>query len=209
MNKTLVKICGITNPDDASIALECGADMLGFIFYEKSPRFINPENAGKIISGLKIKYKFKSVGVFVNTPAEYIEDVIRISGLDILQFHGEESPSFIQQFNREKIKAFRIKDGSEIINIKKYSSADFFLLDTFSMSAYGGTGEVFNWDILTDIDFRDKLFLSGGISSSNVIEAVNVIRPYALDLCSSLEKEPGIKDRDKLVNFFSIIKNIN
>lgn len=207
MNKTLVKICGITNTDDGRTALECGADMLGFIFHKKSPRFIEPQKAGEIISILKKEYNFKSVGVVVDLAEDFINDIIKTAGLNMLQFHGEESPSFLEKFAIEKIKAFRIKDGSELNGIDRYDPADFILLDAFSESAHGGTGKVFNWDILNNINFRDRLFLSGGISSSNILEAVNKVRPYAVDLSSSLEKSPGIKDSNKIIEFFSIIKN--
>ncbi|MBN2041421.1 MAG: phosphoribosylanthranilate isomerase [Spirochaetes bacterium] len=207
--RTFIKICGITNPEDAGLALEHGADMLGFIFYEKSPRFVEPEKAGEIISVLKKNFSFKSAGVFVNPSFEFTDQVIKTAKLDMLQFHGDETPAFIQKFDKEKIKAFRIKYGLELKEMEKYNSADFYLLDTFSVSAYGGTGEAFNWKILADIAFRGKLFLSGGVNRDNVLEAINIVKPYAVDVCSSLESHPGKKDRKKLEDFFSVINGDN
>ncbi len=208
MNRPLVKICGITNIDDAMMSLEYGADMLGFIFYDKSPRFIVPEKAARIISGLKDRFKFESVGVFVDPLKEYIDDIINITGIDMLQFHGDESPEFIGKFRKKIIKAFRIKDRQDLIKLNVYDSAGFYLLDTYSKNAYGGTGKAFDWEILKDIDFSEKLFLSGGLNSSNIEDALRKVNPYAVDLSSSLEKSPGVKDRDKIKEFFSVLNRI-
>jgi phosphoribosylanthranilate isomerase len=200
--KPLVKICGITNKDDAIISMEYGADILGFNFYDKSPRYIEPQVAGNIISDLKKDFEFESAGIFVNHNKEYVDNIVRVAGIDILQFHGDESPDLLLKFNRKTIKAFRIRDKSDISECYKYNT-DFYLLDAFSKSTYGGTGESFDWDILADIDFRDRLFLSGGISSRNISDARKKINPYAVDLCSSIEKKPGIKDHNKIKEFFS------
>ncbi len=203
MKRPLVKICGNTNIDDAAASLECKADLLGFIFHEKSPRYITPEKAGAIINKLKGKFIFKSVGVFVNPSKDYVDNAINISGIDLLQFHGEETMAFIKQFNKRIIKAFRINNRTDIFRCDNYNSVDYFLLDAFSKEAYGGTGKVFNWDLLENFKFRSRLFLAGGISSGNINEALNNIKPFGIDLCSSIEKEPGIKDHDKIKAFFS------
>jgi phosphoribosylanthranilate isomerase len=202
MNNTVVKICGNTNIDDAAAALNYGADLLGFIFYEKSPRYITPEKAGVIIKELKNKYTFESIGVFVNPSEKYVNRTIGLSGVDMLQFHGEEPLSFIKQYNKKIIKAFRIHNKNDFFKCSEYNTADYFLLDTFSKDAYGGTGKVFDWEMLRDFGHSEKLFLAGGISSENISEAIEKIRPFGIDLCSSLEKSPGIKDHNKIKIFF-------
>lgn len=205
MNKPLVKICGITNRKDAEICLGSGADMLGFIFYNKSPRFATPNRVKDIIKALKKKFTFTTVGVFVNPTEEYVKEVLDITDIDILQFHGEEPPHFIDKFNRKKIKAFRVKEKSDINRCADYQNVNFLLLDAFSEDSYGGTGKVFNWELLEDFKFKDRLFLSGGINSSNVAEALNRIMPFALDLSSSVEDVPGKKNRKKVEEFFKCL----
>jgi phosphoribosylanthranilate isomerase len=208
MTRPLVKICGNTNIEDARAALEYGADLLGFIFYEKSPRYISPEKAQNIISKLKEDFLFKSVGVLVNPITIHVDTLLGIADLDVLQFHGDEPLSFINSFNKKIIKAFRIKEKSDLIKCDEYENADYFLLDTFSKEVYGGTGKAFDWSLLEEFKFRDRLFLAGGISASNVKEAVAKVKPYAVDLVTSLEKSPGIKDREKIKNFFHTLKSI-
>jgi phosphoribosylanthranilate isomerase len=205
--KPLVKICGNTSLEDAKAALKFGADMLGFIFYEKSLRYITPEKAGTIIDKLKKDFSFMSVGVFVNPSKEYVDKILNIADPDTLQFHGEEPLSFIKHFRKKIIKVFRIKDSSDIKKCDEYASVDYFLLDAFSENAYGGTGKVFKWGLLDKFKFRDRLILSGGIGSNNIVEAVNKIKPYAVDLVSSLEKRSGVKDMEKIKEFFSVLNN--
>lgn len=206
--RPLVKICGNTNINDARICLEHGADMLGFIFHEKSLRFIDPQKAGDIINVLKKDFTFESVAVFVNPLKEFVDNVIATTHIDMLQFHGEESLSFIKLFNKKTIKAFRIKDDIDILKCDEYNTIDYFLLDAFSNEAYGGTGKVFNWDILLNFKYRDRLFFSGGISADNVKEAIGKVKPYAVDLASGVEKSPGVKDIKKIKDFFSVIKSL-
>ncbi|MBN2402631.1 MAG: phosphoribosylanthranilate isomerase [Spirochaetes bacterium] len=207
MYRPLVKICGNTRIDDAKLSLECGADMLGFIFYEKSSRYISPKKAGTIIDKLKNNFSFMSVGVLVNPSKEYVDKILKIADLDMLQFHGEEPLSFIKNFRKKTIKAFRIKDKLDILKCDAYESVDYFLLDAFSTDAYGGTGKVFKWGLLNDFKFQDRLILAGGIGSNNIKEVVIKVKPYAVDLVSSLEKRSGIKDREKIKDFFSILNN--
>jgi len=206
--KPRVKICGNTGMDDARAVLKYGADMLGFIFYEKSPRYIAPEKAGAIIEKLKKDFSFISVGVFVNPSKEYVEKILNIADMDILQFHGEESLSFIKHFNKKIIKAFRIKDSSDILKCDEYSLVDYFLLDAFSADAYGGTGKVFKWGLLNNFKYRDRLILAGGIGSNNIKEVAEKVKPYGVDLVSSLEKRSGVKDIEKIKEFFSIFNKI-
>ncbi len=208
MRRPLIKICGITNYGDGSICLKSGADMLGFIFYEKSPRHVHPETASRIIADLKANFSFDSVGVFVNPANEFVNNVIKISGLNALQFHGDESPSFIKDFKIRKIKAFRIKEKSDILLCNDYMDTDYFLFDTYSKKIYGGTGKVFDWKFLGDFKYKDRLFLSGGINSDNLASAIEAVAPYAIDISSSLEKESGKKDIKKIEIFFNRLDNL-
>lgn len=209
MKTPLIKVCGITNLEDAQICLQCGAHMLGFIFYEKSPRYVQPITVKEILTALKNDYNFNSVGVFVNSDIDYINKVSEITGINILQFHGEEPPSFINTFDQKKIKAFRIKDSSDVLNYHDYMDAEFFLFDTFSKDIYGGTGKVFDWNLLSDFQYKDRLILSGGINCDNIIDAVESVSPYAIDVSSSLEVVPGKKDNKKVEFFFSRVNSIN
>ncbi len=208
MKRPLIKTCGITNFEDAHLCLLSGADMLGFIFYEHSPRFIQLEQAGDIINKLKTDFDFKAIGVFVNHENEFVIEAIKKTNIDILQFHGDESWQFIKSFNMPKIKVFRIKDKSDIIRCDEYKDTDFFLFDTFSIKAYGGSGISFDWNFLENFTYKDRLFLAGGINGDNVIQAIKSVSPYAIDVSSGLEKEPGKKDRLKVEKFFLKLKAV-
>lgn len=207
MKRPLIKICGITNHEDGLVCLESGADMLGFIFYDKSPRFIEPSAAGDIIVRLKSRFSFESVGVFVNPAEDFVLRAIEKADTDMLQFHGGESMSFIKKFKKKNIKALRIKDKNDMDRCLKYNDIDYFLFDTFSEHQYGGTGRAFDWDLLADFKFMQKVFLSGGINSKNIKNAVKIVKPYAIDVSSSLEKEPGKKDKIKIKEFFLCCNN--
>ncbi|MDY6935228.1 MAG: phosphoribosylanthranilate isomerase [Spirochaetota bacterium] len=208
MRRPLVKICGITNIDDAISCLNAGADILGFIFYPKSPRYVLPQIVKNIVEGLKRDYVFCTVGVFVNPEKDLVNRIIEVTGIEYLQFHGNESPSFIQKFSKKVIKAFRIKDKSDISYCYEYKNIDYFLLDSYSKESLGGTGHTFDWDLLEAFQYKDRLFLSGGINSLNVIEAIKKVKPYAIDLSSSIEVSPGKKDKKKIDYFFSILDNL-
>ncbi|MFC1668866.1 phosphoribosylanthranilate isomerase [Spirochaetota bacterium] len=212
-----IKICGITNYNDAHYSIVKGADFIGFIFYEKSPRYINPIEAGIIME--KIRGEFKNiarfVGVFVNPSVGYLEDVIFKSGIDMVQLHGDETVDFIESFlGNEKnkdipvIKAMRIKDENDIIKSDQFDT-DYILFDTYYKGIYGGTGKVFNWTLLDGFKRKENLFLSGGLDSKNIVDAVEKVNPHAVDISSSLESEPGKKDRKKVNEFFEAISSIN
>ncbi len=208
MKRPQIKICGITNYEDAELCLSYGADMLGFIFYGPSPRHIDPEQAGNIIQKLKDQFDFIPIGVFVNSSYESITDTIQKSGVHTIQFHGDEPWSFVKSFKEPKIKAFRIKDRIDLSQCEKYLDVNFFLLDTFSKKIYGGTGKSFDWNFLDGFRHKERLILSGGLDSNNIIQAIESISPYAVDLSSSLEDKPGKKDKSKVKNFFSTLKKI-
>lgn len=200
-----VKICGITNESDALAAVEAGADAIGFIFYNKSPRFIAPEKAGEIS---RILPPFISrVGVFVNPEADFVKQAIALGLIDTLQFHGDEPPEFCLQFNMKCIKAFRVKDTKTLEQCRKYKNFA-WLFDTYVEGAQGGTGVVFNWDIAIQARKENRfLILSGGLSPENVVDAVKKVQPYAVDVSSGVEIAPGKKDHQKIKAFISNAKN--
>ncbi len=198
----LIKICGITNAEDALLCESLGADFLGFIFYSKSKRYISSEIAKEIIA--KLSPEVKKVGVFVN---EEFDEVNRIAGelnLDYVQLHGEETPEYCGMIHANKIKVFRIGDGFDFSVIEKYNNC-IPLMDTYSSIEYGGTGKAFDWEIIP-VEIKNRCFLSGGISVDNVLDAKHKVNPYAVDLSSSLELFPGKKDLTKVTKFFEIIK---
>jgi phosphoribosylanthranilate isomerase len=199
-----VKICGITNLEDALICESNGADLLGFIFYERSKRFINFADAKNIID--KLSFLTLKIGVFVNESAEVINSVLHQLKLNAVQLHGNESPEFIQKIEAHVIKSFRINSLSDFNQIKHFENIT-PLLDTFSYSEYGGTGKCFNWEIIPE-ELKEKIFLAGGISINNIDEAFNKIKPLAVDLSSSLETEPGKKDKLKVIEFFQRVNKL-
>ncbi|MCM8800472.1 MAG: phosphoribosylanthranilate isomerase [Candidatus Omnitrophica bacterium] len=203
-----IKICGITNLSDALTSINAGCHALGFIFYKKSPRYISAQRAKQIIRNLP--KKIKKIGVFVNAKEKIIKDIARICKLDLLQFHGDESPRFCQQFkDYPVIKAFRIKDRIDLSEILSYNTSA-YLFDTFVKSKSGGTGKHFNWDLLKAIrdKIRKPIFLSGGLDLRNVKEAIKLIRPDWVDVSSSLEIKPGKKDPHKIIRFIKAVKAI-
>jgi phosphoribosylanthranilate isomerase len=200
-----VKICGITNYEDAIAAADMGADMLGFNFYPKSPRYLTPDEAEKIIDHLPGFVDI--VGLFVNDPFERIEQVIDQCRLDWIQFHGDEPPEFTEQFNTfnvRTIKAIRVKDKDDIKLAKNYYT-DVILLDAFDPNKYGGTGLSFDWNIIGNIIKR--VFLAGGITAENVKKAVD-LGIYGIDVCSGIESKPGKKDHAKMRKLFDKIREI-
>ena len=196
---TRVKVCGITNSEDAFCAVQLGATALGFVFYEKSPRFVTPSEAGKIIK--QIPPFVTKVGVFVNAEADYLREARGVAGFDVYQFHGDETPEFCAAFGEDYIKAVRVKDASSLDAVELYDT-DAFLFDAYSPDAYGGTGENFSWDVLSGRKLGDKfVILSGGLTPENVRDAIRTVNPYAVDVSSGVESSPGIKDHLKLKRF--------
>jgi phosphoribosylanthranilate isomerase len=198
-----VKICGITNLDDALYAAECGADALGFIFYPKSPRCITPDKAASIIQ--KIPPFITTVGVFVNEKPDEIRHIISMTGLRTVQLHGEESPDTCGLFF-SAIKSFRVKDMTDLKQLEQYPRVSACLLDTYSEAEYGGTGRIFNWDIAVEAKKMCRIILAGGLTPENIEAAVKHVRPYAVDVCSGVEAEKGNKDLKKVKEFISRAK---
>lgn len=202
-----VKICGLTNLADAKFALEQGADYLGFIFAE-SKRQVNTKQVAEIIVGLADDLtKAKTVGVFANQPVDEINQIIAATGLDYVQLHGEESPEFCQQLKASVIKSFKIKDGSSLAAIKEYEVFA-YLLDTYYEDKLGGGGESFDWSLVSQANLEGKIFLAGGIELDNVEEAIKLINPYCIDVCSGVEAKPGKKDHGELKEFVEQVKEI-
>jgi phosphoribosylanthranilate isomerase len=201
---TRVKICGITNLADAQAAVEAGADALGFNFYEKSPRCISLKIAGEISK--QLPPFVMRVGVFVDAKPDFVLRAISEAGLTMLQFHGDEPPEFCAQFGLMSMKAFRIRDESSLMELPKYST-DAYLLDAFSSTTLGGTGEKFNWDLAVEAQkFGKPLFLAGGLTPENVAEAVRKVQPFGVDVSSGVESAPGKKDHAKVKTFIEAAK---
>ncbi len=196
------KICGITNLDDANVAVENGASAIGFIFYEKSPRTISINNAKSISKHLP--KTIARVGVFVNHEKDLIRLAISEVPLDMIQLHGDETPDFCNQFDVPILKALRIKNEASLSVMDQYDVA-VFLLDTFSNDQYGGTGETFDWSVLNR-KFKTPIILSGGLNSENILDAIDAVNPSAVDVNSGVESSPGKKDFNKLKLLF---KNLN
>jgi phosphoribosylanthranilate isomerase len=205
--KTRVKICGITNLADAQAAIEAGADALGFNFYEKSPRFVSLETAAEISK--QLPPFIMRVGVFVNAPEDFVLRAIGGCNLTMLQFHGDEPPEFCTQFGLMSMKAFRIRDEKSLEQIPNYQT-DAYLLDAFSSTTLGGTGEKFNWDLAVEAQkFGKPIFLAGGLTPENVADAVKKVQPFGVDVSSGVEISPGKKDNAKLKAFIQAAKKEN
>jgi phosphoribosylanthranilate isomerase len=199
-----VKICGITNLEDALFAAECGADALGFIFYAKSPRCITPEKAASIIS--KLPPFITTVGVFVNGDPDTTRKILQMTGIKILQLHGNEGPDACNIW-RPAIKSFRVKDVTDLKQLEQYPGASAYLLDTYSDTEYGGTGKIFNWDIAVEAKHCGRIILAGGLTPDNIEAAVKHVKPYAVDVCSGVEAEKGSKNLKKVKEFIEKAKN--
>ena len=196
-----IKICGITNLEDALLAAELGADALGFIFYAKSPRKVAPETARSIIA--QLPPFVASVGVFVDEAAAVVQELAAKVGLDWVQLHGQESPDYCRNLGRKVIKAFRIQDEDSLRQLADYQgAAQALLLDTYKKGQVGGTGEIFDWHLARKAKKYGPIILAGGLTSENVAQAIATAGPAAVDAASGTEAAPGKKDPAKLRAFF-------
>jgi len=200
---TRIKICGITRPQDALTAANLGADAIGLVFYPKSPRAVTIEQAQAICAVLP---PFVSVvALFVDAEHFEIEDVLTVVPVDLLQFHGSETPEQCQSFNRAYIKAIRMKDDADLVDAAtQYSAARGLLVDTFNPHEAGGTGEIFDWDRVPE-GLDTSIILAGGLEPSNVGAAIKQLSPYAVDVSSGVEKSKGIKDAEKIRAFVTAV----
>ncbi len=197
-----VKICGITNYEDAVAATDMGADILGFNFYPKSPRFVTPQQAMDIIG--KLPAFIDTAGVFVNASMEQIHETMDVCPLDWVQLHGDETPEFCRlllSYSVRTMKAIRVRSQTDIESADSFFT-DAILLDAFDPQKYGGTGLTFDWNIIGHIGKR--IFLAGGINPDNAADAIN-LGVYGIDVCSGIEAEPGKKDHKKMRKLFENI----
>ena len=201
---TKVKICGFTEAENARQAAIAGVDAIGLVFYDKSPRNIDILRAQEIIEALPPFVN--RVGLFVNANPSFVDEVLCEVSLDTLQFHGDESPFDCSQYQMPFIKSLRVKPETNVLQVAdEFSSASAILLDSFNPSAYGGTGEAFDWS-LACVDISLPIILAGGLNETNVSVAISQVKPYAVDASSGVESAPGVKDIDKIVAF---IRNTN
>jgi phosphoribosylanthranilate isomerase len=201
-----VKICGITNLDDALTAVDLGADALGFVFYQDSPRHVAYDVAASIIK--EIPPFVTTVGVFVNEKAEQIEKIVSWTGVDIIQLHGDEPPSLCT-LSRRVIKAIRVKSLESLDPLINYQGkVSSFLLDTYTPDVLGGTGRIFNWEIALYAKRFGRIILAGGLTPDNVAAAVRQVTPYGVDVSSGVESRKGKKDHNKMKVFIERAKGI-
>lgn len=203
---TKIKICGITNLADAESSSALRIEYLGLNFYPKSPRYVEPEIAKKIISNNR--QGLFNVGVFVDEKPEKVNELVQYCNLDLVQLHGGESPEYCGQIHCEIIKAFPVKDDTILSMIDKYKT-DYILLDAHHPDLKGGTGETFNWEIARQVVAAGKkIFLSGGLNTENITEAIAKVKPFAVDICSGVEQSPGRKNPDKLQKLVNMIRSL-
>ena len=211
LRRTRVKMCGTTRREDALAAVRLGVDALGFIFYEKSPRYIAPENAAALFKCLPPF--IDRVGVFVDAPLADVVQTARL-GLSYVQLHGGESPDYCRDLREALpfcglIKAFRVGAESRANDFTSYASCvDAFLLDTYIKGASGGTGLVFDWSIIDRLQLQCPVILAGGLSPANVALAIAAVHPYAVDINSAIEVQPGIKDHRRLQDLMQVVAAI-
>ncbi len=199
-----VKICGITNIEDAIAAIDSGADALGFVFFKGSPRYVAPERVSDIIR--KLPAFVSTVGVFVDEPVREIERIISTTCIDIIQLHGDETPESCHA-SRRAIKAIRIKSIDSLEPLKTFRDrVSAFLLDAYTPDSLGGTGVRFNWDIAVDAKLFGRIILAGGLTPDNIQAAIQHVNPYGVDVSSGVEKEKGKKDRRKMKLFIERAK---
>ena len=190
--------------EDALAAVDAGADALGFMFYEPSPRYLSVEKAADII--LDLPEQVARVGVFVDADAKTVQQTIETAGLDTLQFHGNESPRYCSQFEQRTIKAFRVKDRTTLAELPDYDT-DAWLLDSYVKGVPGGTGEKFNWELAVEAKRLGKpILLAGGLTPDNAADAVGQVSPFGLDVSGGVEASPGVKDAAKMARLITNAK---
>ncbi len=201
-----VKICGITNSADAMAAIDAGANLLGFNFYERSPRHITPAEAAKI--RVQLPQRVKAVGIFVNPLSADVMALRKSLRLDAVQLHGDESPDFVADMASAApvIKAFRVEPEFPLATLDEYPGAFAFLFDAAHTGQYGGTGRTTDWDVARRAALSHRIILAGGLKIENVAAAVRIVRPYGIDVASGVESSPGKKDHERLREFIQEVR---
>ncbi len=199
MARTRIKICGITRVEDAAQAVAAGADAIGLVFYAKSPRAVTVAKARAIVAS--VPAFVTCVGLFVDAPAAEVEAVLAEVPLDLLQFHGDESPEYCSGFGRPWIKALRVRPGLDLLEAARvYGEGRGLLLDAYKPGIPGGTGEVFDWQLIPD-SLPLPVVLAGGLDAANIATAIRAVRPFAVDVSGGVELSKGIKDPAKILAF--------
>ncbi|HEX6825990.1 MAG TPA: phosphoribosylanthranilate isomerase [Nitrospiraceae bacterium] len=207
---TKVKICGITNAEDAAVAVDAGADALGFVFYRNSPRYIEPTLARQII--MNLPPLVIPVGVFVSEEQHVVRSIMDDCGLALAQLHGDESAIYCKELGRTILKALRVKDRSTFLALAEFrgrAGVRGFILDAFSDQAYGGTGQVIDWQLAAEAAKVASILLAGGLTPDNVEKAIQMVRPYGVDVSSGVERAPGKKDHKKVRAFIRAAKVVS
>lgn len=205
-----IKICGITNSEDAMVAVSAGADAVGFVFYRKSPRYIEPTLARQII--MNLPPLVTPVGVFVNEDRQVVRNLMDDCGLAFAQLHGNETATYCQELGRPILKALRVKDRSAFLALAEYrgrAGVRGFVLDAFSDQAYGGTGLVIDWAVAAEAAKAANILLAGGLTPDNVGKAIQAVQPYGVDVSSGVERTPGQKDHEKVRAFIRAAKVVS
>ena len=197
MNTTRVKICGLTRPQDVDAAVTAGADAVGFVFTQRSKRYVAPERAVELAA--RVPAFVSRVGLFMDAEAGFVERVLKEVPLTLLQFHGLETPAYCRRFGRPYVKALGMADPEKLQHVDEYADAAAILLDSHPPGEPGGTGRTFSWDRIPTLS--RPLVLAGGLNPSNVAAAVCTVRPWAVDVSSGVETEPGVKCADKMKEF--------
>jgi phosphoribosylanthranilate isomerase len=208
---TKVKICGLTRPEDAKLAVELGAWTLGMIMWPASPRYVDPQHAAEIAD--QYRRSAEIAGVFVDAKIDHVVQLANEIGLSIIQLHGNEGQQYCevvaQRTGARVIKAFRVQNRSVLAEMGKYWDVNYHLLDSYKAGVPGGTGQTFDWSFVRESKHTAPLILSGGLTPENVAEAITVVRPYAVDVASGVELAPGVKDQDKMRAFFQAVRSVD
>ncbi|KKM08820.1 N-(5'-phosphoribosyl)anthranilate isomerase [Clostridiales bacterium PH28_bin88] len=200
-----VKICGIRTIEDAQVAVDAGAHALGFVF-AASPRRVDPERAREII--VRLPPFVARVGVFVNQPRYEVQELASFCKLDVLQFHGEETPEYCKGYSQQVVKAFRVRDQVPLAEMRQYAGvADAYLLDAYHPDLRGGTGQAFKWELVRQAVFQKPVILAGGLTPENITQAIQVVRPYAVDVSSGVEAD-NRKDPAKTREFLDAVRRV-
>lgn len=205
-----VKICGLTNAEDAAVAVEAGADAVGFVFHKKSPRCAETAAVKAIVKELP-PFVFP-IGVFVNEDAKVVRDIMDSCGLALAQLHGDETAAYCEMLGRPVLKAIRLRDRRSFLALAEFqgrAGVRGFLVDAFSPDAYGGTGQVADWALAAEAATVARILLAGGLTPGNVAQAIEQVRPYGVDVSSGVEASPGRKDHEKVRAFVQAVRLVS